>query len=238
MGYGTAYIQTFDINGDGVLDIIFVTQLSNGIYLSIGNVSNYVNPTGVLVGQVINSEGNPVANATVIVMLPRATYIANTTTDEYGWFTITNIPAETYQVAAYWVKENGSKAYAYDYANIEPGATVNTTLYEYVEEAPTITTTVISTTTTPPQTQTTTTTIVTQTQTTQTTASPAITSPTTTTPETKTTATTTRPPPGIDTTTILLIALVAIAVVGWLLAFMMRRSASTLPPPSPPPLPP
>jgi len=110
-----------DINGDMALDVIFLEQKRDGIYLSIGQVSNYVNPLGTLRGYVYDASGNPISNAYVEVILPRTTYYANTTTDENGYFEFNNVPAGTYQVSAFWIKGQDEIGYATELVNIPAG---------------------------------------------------------------------------------------------------------------------
>ncbi len=209
-----------DLDGDGTLDVVFIEQMSDGIYLSLGQVSNYVNPTGTIKGQVVDANGKPVPNAFVEVMLPRATYYANTTTDENGYFQFTNVPAGTYQINAYWLKPPDQIGYASKLVNVPVGETVEVTLTEVTgapsgggENATTTTTTPPpqTTTTTPPETTTTPPQTTTTTQPTTTTTPPQTATTTTTPPETTTSTppqttttqptTSTAPPTTITTTT-------------------------------------
>ncbi len=185
-----------DLNGDGHMDVVYLTQRSDGVYLSIGQVENYVNPTGDVEGTVLDAQGNPVPGAYVEIMLPRATYYANTTTDSEGRFSFTGVPAGTYQVSAYW-GTGGETHYAQEIITVEEGGKTSVTLQE---EAPTT----ITTTTTPPATTTTTTTATTTTTSTTTTTPPQTTttsSTTTTTTSTTTTITTSTTTTTTSTTT-------------------------------------
>lgn len=253
-----------DLNGDGHMDVVFLIQRNDGVYLSIGQVENYVNPVGRVEGQVLDRNGHPVAGAYVEIMLPRATYYANTTTDDQGRFHFDNVPAGSYQVSAYWYIA-GVTHLATDMVTVEEGQTTQVTLVETPQNETTTTTTTTTTTASPMPTTTTTATqpptTTTTTTTTPTTTTIATPTPTTTTqPETTTTSTATTttttttsaettteatttttytaspsPPSGFDWGTFgIALAATAVIVVVGGVLAMRRRRA---PPPMPPPPP-
>lgn len=135
-----------DVNGNMVLDVIFLEQKGDGIYLSIGRISNYVNPLGTLKGYLYDASGNPVPNAYVEVALPRATYYANTTTNENGYFEFNNVPAGTYQINAFWTKGQNELGYATKLVNIQAGDETQVVLNEETPYGQSITTEIPTTT--------------------------------------------------------------------------------------------
>ncbi len=172
-----------DLTGDGVLEVVYLVQLQDGVYLGAGVVENYVDPTGEVRGVVLDAEGNPVPGAKVKLSLPR-TVSMKTVADENGRFNFTGVPAGSYQVEAYWRKPGGV-GYAVMLVTVEPGAAVEIILQEEAEAMTTTTTT----TTTPATTTTTMTTTATTTTTTTTTTTPPTETTTTIQPIQTTTAT-------------------------------------------------
>ena len=126
-----------DLNGDSRLEIVYLVQLRDGVYLGMGSVENYVDPTGDIEGVIVDAEGNPVAGARVKLMLPRSLSL-KTTTDENGRFNFTGVPAGTYQIEAYWRDNNGAH-HAVQLVSIEAGQTVQIMIQEQAaqqEETP------------------------------------------------------------------------------------------------------
>ncbi len=165
-----------DVNGDGKMDVVVMTEKKDGIYLSLGEISNYVNPTGIVRGKVLDASGKPVPDAKVKIYPPRATiFTASTDTDKLGKFEIKKVPAGTYTVKAVWIDEAGGIHYGSAVVRVEAGKVVSVTVKEVKPQQPS--------TTTPPTT--------TQPSTTQ----PSTTQPSTTQPTTPATtpATTTKP---------------------------------------------
>ncbi len=181
-----------DVNGDGKMDVVVMTEKKDGIYLSLGEISNYVNPTGIVRGKVLDASGKPVPDAKVRIYPPRATiFTASTDTDESGKFEIKKVPAGTYAVKAVWIDEAGGIHYGSAVVRVEAGKVVSVTVKEVKPQQP-------STTTPPTTTQPTTPATTSQPTTPQTTAQQPTTPATTpvTTPQTTqatTPATTTKP---------------------------------------------
>ncbi len=173
-----------DLNGDGRLEVVYLVQLKDGVYLGAGEVENYVNPTGDVEGQLLDSNGDPVPGAKVKLMLPRSVSI-KTVTDENGRFSFKGVPAGTYQIEAYW-RADGITHHATQLVRIEAGQVVQVILQERAQapEQPETTTTSITeptttTTQTPITTTITTTQVVTETQTQETTTTATTTEETT-----------------------------------------------------------
>ncbi|GEM_PF-2517831 len=250
-----------DVNGDGKMDVVVMTEKKDGIYLSLGEISNYVNPTGIVRGKVLDASGKPVPDAKVKIYPPRATiFTASTDTDETGKFEIKKVPAGTYAVKAVWIDEAGGIHYGSAIVRVEAGKVVSVTLKEVKPQQPSTTTPPTTTQPTTPATtsQPTTpaTTPVTTPQTTHvttpaTTTKPSTTQPTTphttpkttaqqpTTPATTHAGSSTSPSGGggFPLTYVAVGAVIGIVIVGAALALRARRKAPApyVPPPPPPP---
>ena len=246
-----------DVNGDGKMDVVVMTEKSDGIYLSLGEISNYVNPTGIVKGEVLDASGNPVPDAKVRIYPPRATiFTASTDTDEAGKFEVKKVPAGTYAVKAVWIDEAGGIHYGSAVVRVEAGKVVSVTVKEVKPQQP-------STTTPPTTTQPTTPATTSQPTTSQTThATTQVTTPATTTkpsttqsasphtaPKTTaqqptTTAATHAGSPtspsgegGFPLTYVAVGAVIGVVIIGAALALRARRKAPApyVPPPPPPP---
>ena len=123
-----------DLNGDKKLEVVYLVQLNDGVYLGVGRVENYVDPTGTVEGVLLDSSGNPVAGAKIKLALPRSTSL-RTVTDENGRFVFENVAAGTYQVEAYWRSE-GALHHAVQLVTIEAGEVVQVVVQEEVQQAP------------------------------------------------------------------------------------------------------
>ncbi len=182
-----------DLNGDGLLDMVYVSQYYGTINISIGKIENYVDPTGLVVGRVLDSQGKPVYKANVTVMIPHSSIVLTTQTDLRGYFVI-RIAAGTYLIEASW-NRNGIEEDASTIIRLAPRENLTITLRLQPTIQPTTTTTQNATSQT---TQTTTTT----TQTTSTTQTETTTQPQspTTTVQTTSTETITQTTQTINTT--------------------------------------
>ncbi len=130
-----------DVNGDGKMDVVVMTERSDGIYLSLGEISNYVNPTGIVKGEVLDASGNPVPDAKVRIYPPRATiFTASTDTDEAGKFEVKKVPAGIYAVKAVWIDEAGGIHYGSAVVRVEAGKVVSVTVKEVKPQQPSTTT--------------------------------------------------------------------------------------------------
>ena len=178
-----------DLNGDGRKEIAYVAVTAHGIRVEVHNITNYVYTKGDLRGSVVDERKKPVADATVIVAIPRQGKYYVTTTDENGVFGLKGIPAATYEVTV--IARN--KAQATIDVSIEAGKTKQVTIVLRKSSTQTTTTITQTSTTTHTTTTTTTTTHTTTTQHSTTTSTAHHTSSTTTTQTTSTakTATTT-----------------------------------------------
>ncbi len=100
-----------DLNGDGLLDMVYISQYYGTINVSIGKIENYVDPTGLIIGRVLDSQGKPVYRANVTILIPHSSIVLTTQTDLRGYF-VARIAAGTYLVEASWsldgVEENAS----------------------------------------------------------------------------------------------------------------------------------
>jgi len=120
-----------DVNGDGKMDVVVMTEKKDGIYLSLGEISNYVNPTGIVKGKVLDSSGNPVPDAKVKIYPPRTTiFTASTDTDASGKFEIKKVPTGTYAIKAVWIDEAGGIHYGNAVVKVEAGKVVSVTVKE------------------------------------------------------------------------------------------------------------
>ena len=242
-----------DVNGDGKMDVVVMTEKKDGIYLSLGEISNYVNPTGIVRGQVVNRDGNPVPDAKVRIYPPRSTiFTASTDTDNTGKFEVKKVPAGTYAVKAVWIDEAGNIRYGAAYVRVEAGKVVSVTVKEVSPQQPSTTTPPTTTQPTTPQTAPQTTPQTTQAtsphvtnvtspittpQTTHVTG-PHATSPITT-PATTQVSSITSPggEGGFPLTYVVVGVVIGVVVVGAALALRARRKtpAPYIPPPPPPP---
>ena len=150
-----------DLDGDGRKEMAYVAVTARGIRVEVHNITNYVYTKGSLRGKVVNEHKEPVADATVIVAIPRQGKYYITTTDENGVFGLKGIPAATYEVTV--IAKN--KAQATIDVSIEAGKTKQVVIV-LKEPSTQTTTTQTSTTTTQHTTTITTTTHTTHTTTT------------------------------------------------------------------------
>jgi len=96
----TTYFLPADLNGDQRLDMVYIQRVNNVVNVLIANISNYVDPTGVIKGVVLDKSGNPVKGALVRATVSKqVTSVANTTTDSNGRFEL-RVPAGSYYVEA------------------------------------------------------------------------------------------------------------------------------------------
>ncbi len=257
-----------DLNGDGLVDMVYVTQYNGTINVSIGKIENYVDPTGLIIGRIIDSQGRPAYKANVTILIPHSSRVLTTQTDQRGYF-IVRVAAGTYLIEASWINE-GIEENASAIVRLSPEE--NLTLTLRLKPAGPLPTTTTTSTTSPIHTATTTSTTTTttrtatttssmQSQTTQTTTqtttstqiqsttttktSPTthtITSPTTTTPTTFSTTPSKTVEPGIlsGINTYLVIVAVIIIVIAAIagIALSRRKKRVQYPPPPPPPPPP
>ncbi len=183
-----------DLNGDGLLDMVYVSQYYGIINVSIGKIENYVDPTGLIIGRVLDSQGKPVYKANVTILIPHSSVVLTTQTDLRGYF-IVRVAAGTYLIEASWskngVEENGSTI-----VRLSPKENLTVTLKLQPTTPPTTTTQPSSTTT---STETTTAQTTTQTNTTTATATNTT---TTSLPTTTQTGPTSTQQPTTTTTTV------------------------------------
>ncbi len=183
-----------DLNGDGLLDMVYVTQYYGSINVSIGEIENYVDPTGLIIGRVLDSQGKPVYKANVTISIPHSSIVLTTQTDLRGYFTA-RVAAGTYLIETSWSK-NGIEENTSIVVRLAPKENLTVTLKP---QPTTSTTTTPSPTTSPTATQTTS--PSTTTQTTATTTSPSPTTTQTTTTTTTETITSTSTAQSTQTTT-------------------------------------
>ncbi len=113
-----------DLNGDGRKEMAYVAVTARGIRVEVHNITNYVYTKGNLRGKVVDEHKKPVADATVIVAIPRQGKYYVTATDENGVFGLKGIPAATYEVTV--IAKN--KAQATIDVSIEAGKTKQITI--------------------------------------------------------------------------------------------------------------
>jgi hypothetical protein len=101
-GQGYA-VTTADINNDTQPEVISCNTQQGNVYagqISVQQAAEYVPDAGTITG-VVTSNMNPVAGATIKIVIPRYDVAATTTTLANGSYTVTNLKPRTYDVEVY-----------------------------------------------------------------------------------------------------------------------------------------